>query len=702
MNSSSFEFLYIIGRGGFGKVWKVKSKQTQKCYALKQMSKVKIIDKKSIKSINSERDLLSELYSPFIVNMHYAFQDKEYLYLIMDYLPGGDLRYHISIHKKFSEEQTRFFICGIILSLEYIHSKGVIHRDIKPENLVLDDKGYVRITDFGIAKKNLEDNSSETSGTPGYMSPEVINSKNHSFPADYFALGVIGYEFMKGERPYNGKNRKEIKEEINSRQAEITMKEEIKNNYKNIDSLNDNNDLDINEGENWSKESINFINKLLMRNPEQRLGYNGIKELKDHSWLRYYPWNLIQNKTLPSPFIPNDKGNFDTKYCKGVDYIGEETQLRYEEIFDEENYDACFKDFYYNIDEDKKRNKEIILSSDIKNEDKFDNNTFISNCLDSKSSSEKYKNKSKKQKIKKNNDFNNNKKSNFILINFNINNITNNNIERNKINNIYLNNNKNNNNIQNIKSERLKNIIKKLKTKNHRSIKSDLLTIGFKNLTLNKNISPKINNSLRINESKSKKKKLKDGNNFHNYNNSIIQKLTKINSSQVRLLKRKNIQSNDIRKKIGLNIIKNENNKNHILSLSFRDKKNYNNYTKINRTINNKTMNTLNETIRPCSHSRIINKIKNKADNGHIKNISSMQNIKSKKIIFNKKILINNNIPSKNKIPNNFNIRHDYLQKSENIKTLQIRNELLNNSIPKTKKFIYHKRCISNNFQRKK
>jgi len=202
VKSSDFEFLYIIGRGGFGKVWRVKSKTTNKHYALKQMSKLKIIDKKSIKSINSERDLLSELFSPFIVNMHYAFQDKEFLYLVIDLLPGGDLRYHISIHKKFSEEQTRFFICGIILALEYIHSKGVIHRDIKPENLVLDDKGYIRLTDFGIAKKNMEDNSSETSGTPGYMSPEVINSKNHSFPADYFALGVIGYEFMKGERPY--------------------------------------------------------------------------------------------------------------------------------------------------------------------------------------------------------------------------------------------------------------------------------------------------------------------------------------------------------------------------------------------------------------------------------------------------------------------------------------------------------------------
>ena len=179
MNPNNFEFLYIIGRGGFGKVWKVKSKKTKKCYALKQMSKVKVIDKKSIKSINSERELLSKLYHPFLVNMHYAFQDNKYLYLVMDLLAGGDLRYHISIHKKFSEEQTRFFICGITLSLEYIHSNNIIHRDIKPENLVLDENGYIRLTDFGIAKINMPDNSSETSGTPGYMSPEVMKSLNH-------------------------------------------------------------------------------------------------------------------------------------------------------------------------------------------------------------------------------------------------------------------------------------------------------------------------------------------------------------------------------------------------------------------------------------------------------------------------------------------------------------------------------------------
>ena len=101
----------------------------------------------------------------------------------------------------FTEEQTKFFMACIILGLEYIHSNNIIHRDIKPENLVCDDKGYIRITDFGVAKKYHKNNGDETSGTPGYMAPEVLCAKNHSYPVDFFALGVIGYEFMIGRRP---------------------------------------------------------------------------------------------------------------------------------------------------------------------------------------------------------------------------------------------------------------------------------------------------------------------------------------------------------------------------------------------------------------------------------------------------------------------------------------------------------------------
>ena len=347
LNRNMFKFNYIIGKGGFGKVWKVRYKKTNEIFALKEMSKKKIIDKKSEKSINNERIFLSKLRHPFLVNMHFAFQDNDNLYLVIDILNGGDLRFHCSRYRTFSEEQTRFFIACMVHALSYIHENNVIHRDIKPENLVLDDKGYLHITDFGIAKENSEDNSNETSGTPGYMAPEVINGKSHSFSVDYFAIGVIGYEFMSGKRPYNGKNRKEIKEQMLSYQAKIKNKEIAKG---------------------WSMESRDFINKLLKRKAKLRLGSKkGIKELKEHFWLKYYPWKELENKILPGPFIPEKRDNFDKKYCEGIDKITENTKLRYEEIAKAESYKTAFANFYFN----KEENKDL--------EKKMQNTTIINN-----------------------------------------------------------------------------------------------------------------------------------------------------------------------------------------------------------------------------------------------------------------------------------------------------------------------------------
>ena len=152
LSKSQFQFHYGIGKGGFGKVWKVEFKKTKEHFAMKEMSKARILAKKSVNSVMNERKILAHIKHPFIVNMQYAFQDRETLYLAMDLMPGGDLRYHLGCYKHFSEEQTRFFISCIVLGLEYIHIKLVIHRDIKPENLVFDSKGYLCITDFGIAR----------------------------------------------------------------------------------------------------------------------------------------------------------------------------------------------------------------------------------------------------------------------------------------------------------------------------------------------------------------------------------------------------------------------------------------------------------------------------------------------------------------------------------------------------------------------
>ncbi len=327
VNINYFEFLYIIGRGGFGKVWKVKLKKTNEYYALKEMYKVKVIDRRSEFSIMSERNLLSKLKHPFIVNMHFAFQDFSKLYLVMDLLTGGDLRYHIAKKKTFTEQETKFFIANLIISLEYIHNQKIIHRDIKPENLVLDSKGYVRLTDFGVAKINEPDNSSETSGTPGYMAPEVILIQNHSYPSDFFALGVIGYEFMMGYRPYLGRSRKEIKDLIISKQVKL-KKEELPNG--------------------WGIIAAEFINALLQRKPNKRLGYNNISELKEHPWMKDIDWELLNNKELKAPFLPySNKENFDKEYCEGEEKIGEETMERYDEYIQSEFFEGLFPNYTY-------------------------------------------------------------------------------------------------------------------------------------------------------------------------------------------------------------------------------------------------------------------------------------------------------------------------------------------------------------------
>ena len=318
VNRNYFEFQYIIGRGGFSKVWQVVMKKNNKKYALKEMSKVKIIDRRSEKSIKGEREFLSKLHHPFIVNMACAFQDYENLYLVMDLLTGGDLRYHLCRMQKFSEDETKFFFACLLLGLEYIHGNNIIHRDIKPENLVCEDNGYIRITDFGVAKIMKEDNSSETSGTPGYMAPEVLFAQNHSFPVDFFAIGVMGYEFMLGERPYIGKNRKEIKHLVFKKQAKIKFE-------------------DIPEG--WSYESVDFINRCLKRKWSKRLGStNGIIELKNHSWFRHFNWDKLYNKKKKAPFMPKKEGNYDKKYCEAIEKIKDTTRERYQKYRNQKNF----------------------------------------------------------------------------------------------------------------------------------------------------------------------------------------------------------------------------------------------------------------------------------------------------------------------------------------------------------------------------
>ena len=304
---------------------------------MKIMSKVKIIRKNSIKNVLNEKRLLSQLNNPFLVNMIFSFQDNDHLYLIMDLLLGGDLRYHLNKSEIFNENQLKFFLACTMLGLDYLHQNKIIHKDIKPENLVFDSKGYLHITDLGISKIYHEDNRKENSGTPGYMAPEVLFNKNHDYSVDYFALGVIGYEIIIRKRPYLGKDKKELRKDVISKQAKL-KEDDIKT-------------------QGWSKLCLDFINNLIQRKPEKRLGKNGIKELKDHPWFEKFNWNDLLNQNIEPYWKPPFEENYYHDY-ENEDEIGKETELCYEEIKNRDEYNKYFEDYSFNgIDLNKNENK---------------------------------------------------------------------------------------------------------------------------------------------------------------------------------------------------------------------------------------------------------------------------------------------------------------------------------------------------------
>ena len=289
---------------------------------------MKILDCKNLKNIKNERDLLSQLNHPFIVNLHFSFQNTNYLYLILDLYTGGDLRYHL-FHKNYFEEiQTKFIISNIILGLEYCHSNLIIHRDIKPENIILDNNGYTHITDFGIAMQQSK-NATQVSGTPAYMAPEALFGKAQTIVSDYYSLGVLTFELIFGVKPYNGKNREEIKEKV--RNKEIVLNKRSKNIKEKL-----------------SKESIDFISKLMQSDPNKRLGYlGGINDIKKHPWLININWKELYNFKLKAPFIPSGYNNYEVQFVTKKIKIGDDTEQRYEDIINSSEYKTAFNDYKY-------------------------------------------------------------------------------------------------------------------------------------------------------------------------------------------------------------------------------------------------------------------------------------------------------------------------------------------------------------------
>lgn len=285
-----FEIIKVIGRGSFGRVLLVKSHLDQNLYAMKVLSKDKLLKTNQIFHTKTEREIMERVSHTFIVRMHFAFQSEYKLYLVTEFMQGGELFFHIQNNGPFDEDQTRMYTCEIILALEYLHKKKIIYRDLKPENVLLGIDGHIKITDFGLSKLYLDDDKAYTiCGTPEYLAPEILLGKGYDKTVDWWSLGILLYEMLLEGSPYRKKNILDIK------------------NYMQP--------LEIKEGL-ISPEARDLILGLLRVDPSERLGFGDADaaEIKSHPFFSEINWDSILEKKVEPKFIPNIKDNLDLEY----------------------------------------------------------------------------------------------------------------------------------------------------------------------------------------------------------------------------------------------------------------------------------------------------------------------------------------------------------------------------------------------------
>uniref|UniRef100_A0A8C2APR3 Ribosomal protein S6 kinase n=1 Tax=Cyprinus carpio TaxID=7962 RepID=A0A8C2APR3_CYPCA len=296
---SQFELLKVLGQGSYGKVFlvrKIKGSDTGQLYAMKVLKKATLKVRDRVRS-KMERDILAEVNHPFIVKLHYAFQTEGKLYLILDFLRGGDLFTRLSKEVMFTEEDVKFYLAELALALDHLHSLGIIYRDLKPENILLDEEGHIKITDFGLSKEAIDHDKRAYSfcGTIEYMAPEVVNRRGHTQSADWWSFGVLMFEMLTGSLPFQGKDRKETMALI--LKAKLGMPQFL------------------------SPEVQSLLRALFKRNPSNRLGAgpDGVEEIKRHIFFATIDWNKLYRREIKPPFKPavgrpEDTFHFDPEF----------------------------------------------------------------------------------------------------------------------------------------------------------------------------------------------------------------------------------------------------------------------------------------------------------------------------------------------------------------------------------------------------
>ncbi|KAM0041335.1 putative protein kinase AGC-MAST family [Helianthus debilis subsp. tardiflorus] len=312
-----FEIIKPISRGAFGRVFLAKKRTTGDLFAIKVLKKADMIRKNAVESILAERDILISVRNPFVVRFFYSFTCRENLYLVMEYLNGGDLYSLLRNLGCLDEDVARIYIAEVVLALEYLHSLCVVHRDLKPDNLLIAHDGHIKLTDFGLSKVglinstddlsgpavSLGDNNSQSLsgsqqerrknrsavGTPDYLAPEILLGTGHGTSADWWSVGVILFELIVGIPPFNAEHPQMIFDNILNRNIPWpAVPEEM------------------------SPEAQDLIDQLLTEDPNQRLGARGATEVKQHPYFRDINWDTLARQK--AAFIPSSESALDTSY----------------------------------------------------------------------------------------------------------------------------------------------------------------------------------------------------------------------------------------------------------------------------------------------------------------------------------------------------------------------------------------------------
>ncbi|TFL06954.1 kinase-like domain-containing protein [Pterulicium gracile] len=290
---TDFQVKGSLGTGTFGRVllvrYRASNPGSQSYFAMKVLKKTEIVRQRQVEHVNAERYILSRVRHPFIVDLYATFQDSMNIYMLLSYVPGGELFTHLRRARQFTPDVTRFYLATIILALKFLHSFNIIYRDLKPENLLLDSRGYLRLTDFGFAKV-VDDRTWTVCGTPEYLAPEIIQSDGHGKAADWWACGILCYEMLVGHPPFFDDTAYGIYEKILAGHVHYPRA---------MDRL--------------SKE---IIKGFLEPDRSMRLGnmIGGPQDVLEHPWFRGVDWDALERREISAPIIPFTTSMDDTRH----------------------------------------------------------------------------------------------------------------------------------------------------------------------------------------------------------------------------------------------------------------------------------------------------------------------------------------------------------------------------------------------------